>query len=118
MEINFFEPDSVPQPKDKVKIESVVATPYPDGWRVRFVIEVTPFQERPNLEIHIRRADGHDVAHLSVIETMHRHMEFTIHIRGVESPPGTYTAGVDLYYDGEQATVQDRREVTFTVEGK
>jgi hypothetical protein len=115
--IDFFESHDVPQPRDKVRIESVTATPYPDGWRVKLVIEVTPFQERPNLEIRVRSAAGRDVSQLSVIETMHRHMEFTIHIRGVASPAGSYTLGVDLYYGEDRTTPQDRHEVVFSIQG-
>ncbi len=124
MDINFYESADVPQPRDKVKIERFEAKPYPDGWRVRIILEVTPFQERPSLEIRVR-TDGKDgetgeasarrVAELSVIETMTRHMEFTVHIRGVTSPVGPYIAEADLYYENLSAP-QDRRVVPFTVE--
>jgi hypothetical protein len=115
MDINFFDSKDVPQPKDKIKIERLETTPYPDGWRLRIVIQVTPFQERPNLEIAVRSADGRPVAALSVIETMHRHMEFTVHIRGVPSPVGQYVTAVDLYYENAQEP-QDHRELVFNVE--
>ena len=116
--INFFESADIPQPKDKIKIEKVEAQPYPDGWRVRVVIDVTPFQERPNLEIRVKNAVGRDVSQLSVIETMHRHMEFTVHIRGVQSPIGDYTTEVDLYYGEERTTPQDHHATKFSVEAK
>ena len=118
MDINFFESADVPQPRDKIKIERFEAKPYPDGWRIRIIIEVTPFQERPSLEIRVQtdEQDGkRHVAELSVIETMTRHMEFTVHIRGVPSPVGQYIAEADLYYENLDAP-QDRRAVPFTVE--
>jgi hypothetical protein len=117
MNINFFESSDVPQPRDKVKIERVEARPYPDGWRVKVIVEVTPFQERPNLEIRLLSAAGQVISELSVIETMHRHMEFTIHIRGVASPAGQYVTNVDLYY-GDREHPQDHREAAFSVESK
>ena len=52
--INFFESNDVPQPRDKVKIERVDTQPYPDGWRVKVIVEVTPFEDRPSLEIRVR----------------------------------------------------------------
>jgi hypothetical protein len=52
---------------------------------------------------------------LSVIETMHRAMEFTVHIRGVNSPVGEYTATVDLFYD-DRTQPQDHREMVFKIE--
>jgi hypothetical protein len=118
MDINFFEPADVPQPRDKVKIERFEAKPYPDGWRIRLIVDVTPFQERPSLEIRVQTGDEDQkrrVAELSVIETMTRHMEFTVHIRGVPSPVGQYLAEAELYYENVDAP-QDRRAVPFTVE--
>ncbi len=118
MEISFFESADVPQPRDKIKIEHFEAKPYPDGWRVRIILDVTPFQERPSLEIRLQTDDQRGkqhVAELSVIETMTRHMEFTVHIRGVPSPAGEYIAEADLYYESPDAP-QDRRTVPFTVE--
>jgi hypothetical protein len=114
-ELNFFESTDIPQPRDKIKIESVEANPYPDGWRVKLVIRVTPFQERPNLEITIDNIDGRRVAELTVIETMHRHMEFTIHIRGVPTPVGSYIVKTELYYE-DRAKAQSFHETPFSVE--
>ncbi len=117
MDINFFESADVPQPRDKIKIERFEAKPYPDGWRIRIILEVTPFQERPSLEIRVQATEKENrrrVAELSVVETMTRHMEFTVHIRGVPSPVGQYVAEADLYYENLDAP-QDRRAVLFTV---
>jgi hypothetical protein len=115
MNVDFFESGAAPQPRDKIRIERLEAQPYADGWRVKITIEVTPFQERPSLEIRVRSRENQPVAQLSVIETMHRHMEFTVHIRGVSSPVGDYTAEVDLYYDNPESP-QDRRVSSFVVE--
>lgn len=115
MDINFVEPQNVPQPKDKVKITTLGARPYPDGWRVRVNIDVTPFQERPNLEVYLHTVEGVAVAQLSVIETMHKSMEFTIHIRNVMTPDADYVLSADLYY-GERDQVQDHAEARFTIQ--
>lgn len=113
--IDFFNPEDAPQPRDKVKIERLEAQPYPDGWRVKIVITLTPFQERPNLELNVRSQAGRVVSEMSVIETMIRHMEFTVHIRGVPSPAGDYVASAVLYYGEDPAQVQHRVEVPFSV---
>lgn len=102
MTINFFQPGDVPQPPDKVKIELLEASVYPDGWRVKVEIHVTPFQKRPSLEIAlIKREDvdtGKIVANLSIIETMHPKMEFTMHIRNVDTPTGDYLVKTALFF--------------------
>jgi hypothetical protein len=114
--IDFFNPQDVPQPRDKIKVEKLEPKPYPDGWRVRVIVDVTPFQERPSLEIRVRSAEGRIVSELSVIETMIRHMEFTVHIRGVESPAGNYIAEAALYYGDDPSIVQHQLDIPFTIE--
>lgn len=112
MNIELF--DSPPQPRDKVKIERLEVKPYPDGWRVKINVDVTPFQERPSLELYIHTAAGKLIASPSVIETMHAKMEFTVHVRGVPSPDGDYTAEAALYYEDRSAPT-DRRQVAFSI---
>ncbi len=114
MELNFFESNDIPQPRDQIKIEKLTAAPYPDGWRVRVGVDVTPFQERPSLEINLITADDKSVAQLSVIETMHRSMEFTIHIRGIARPEGRYILRAELYYE-ERTQVQHQQEIQFDI---
>ena len=102
MTINFFQPGDVPQPADKVKIEYLNASAYPDGWRVKVDIHVTPFQQRPSLELALIKKEAADagkiVAHLSIIETMHPKMEFTMHIRNVDVPQGEYLVKTVLFF--------------------
>lgn len=115
MNIDFFEQKDVPQPRTNIKIERLEARPYPDGWRIKLMIDVTPFQERPSLELRVRTAAGREVAELSVIETMHRSMEFTVHVRGVPSPLGDYVLEADLYYE-ERTAPQDQQATPFSIE--
>ena len=69
MDMQFFDdPNVVPQPKDKIKIESLNVTPYPDRFRVFIDIKVTPFQIRPNLILVARTHDGKIVGELNIIE--------------------------------------------------
>ncbi|HLY28086.1 MAG TPA: hypothetical protein VKQ72_17200 [Aggregatilineales bacterium] len=115
--IDFFAPSDVPQPPDKIVVEKLEAKPYPDGWRVRVSVDVTPFQQRPNLEIQVRSAEGRVVSELSVIETMIRHMEFTMHLRGLASPRGSYMLTASLYYGEDPSQSQHRSETPFEIEG-
>lgn len=105
-------------PRDQVKITNVTATPYPDGRRVNVAIEITPFRERPNLEIAIRRMDGdqgpHVVASTSVIAIMNFRVDFNLHIRGVADPAGGYTVSVGLYYE-EARSPQHSRTIDLTI---
>jgi len=115
MEINLFNDDSlVPQPKHKVKIEALSATPYPDRFRVKIQLKLTPFQERPTLIVVAKRVDGRQVSDLDIIATMHYDNEYTLHIRGVDAPQGRYTLTAELYYETRNPP-QDRRQIEFQI---
>lgn len=108
MTINFFEQGGVPQPPDKVKIELLEAAPYEEGWRVGVTVHVTPFQKRPNLDIALfRKGDNKPVAHLSIIETMHPKMEFTMHLRGIDEPAGDYVLKAALFFREVEEDAQE-----------
>lgn len=115
MEIPLFDTgDQIPQPKDKIRIEDLKVTPYPDRFRVFIEVKVTPFRERPNLILAMRDLDGKLIGELSIIETMHANMEFTMHIRGMADPAGQYTLTADLFYENKNPP-QDRRVVEFEI---
>ena len=102
MGIHFFETDQDQlQPRENVRIKEVTITPYPDRFRVHVEIKVTPFRERPNLVIVVRDEQDRVVSELDVIATMHSTMEFTIHLRYVDNPAGTYSLSVDLFYESK-----------------
>ena len=114
MDLPLIEPADMPQPREAVRIRSARVQPYPDGWRVKLTIDVTPFQERPNLEIRVISGLNRVISELSVIETMHAHMEFTLHIRGLTSPLGDYVAEIELFYD-DRALLQGHVRLPFSI---
>jgi hypothetical protein len=86
---------------EETKILSLSAQPYPDGYRLRVNIEVTPFQTRPYIEVTLVDADGEEVASTNIVEPLSWKLEFTLHIRGELHNP--YTLSARLYYpDGPQ----------------
>ena len=110
----FFDSDEAPLPREQVKITELTVQPYPDGSRVAMQLKITPFLERPNLEIYARKDGGPIVAEMSVIETMTPRLEFTLHIRGVDSLAGDYALRAELYYD-DRLSPLDTREIQFTI---
>jgi hypothetical protein len=120
MTISFFEPDAIPQPKDKVKIEYLAAGVQPDRWRIKIEIHVTPFQVRPNLAVALLRDSGEGdnplvVGDMTIIETMHNKMEFMLHIRGLPDPHGHYRLKTRLFYEQGVHHPTDEREVAVYV---
>ena len=101
-------------PPDEIKIKTVGAAPYPDNRRVKVTVEVTPFRERPNLEITILDADGRPIANTSAIGLMNFTTSYVMHLRGVQDPAGAYTVQVQLFYESLDQ-VQDSREAELHI---
>lgn len=95
----------------ETRITSLTAEPYSDGYRLRVNIEMTPFQQRPHLEVSLKDADGEEVASSSIVEPLSWKIEFTMHIRGELKNP--YTLEATLFYpDGPAA---EPKTFTFDV---
>src|SRR5689334_19176428 len=115
MEINIFnDPNKVPKPKSAVRIEELQAEPYPDGFRVKVTVRLTPFQERPNMLLVLKQADGTLINELSIIETMHYDSDYVIHIKRKSNPAGDYVLEAELFYETRQPP-QDRANVSFSI---
>jgi hypothetical protein len=114
MDIPIIPMSGAPKSRGEIRIEQLEITPYPDRFRIHIHLVVTPFLERPNLLLVAHNENDRVVSELSVIETMHNDMEFTLHLRGVDDPAGMYTLSVDLFYETRQPP-QDSMVETFTV---
>ena len=102
----FFPEDNLNRmTPEETRITALSAVPYPDGYRLRVDIEMTPFQKRPYLEVNLTNADGEEVASASIVEPMTWKIEFTMHIRGELKNP--YMLAARLFYpDGPQTEPQ------------
>lgn len=108
-----------PQPREGVRLTQASLTPYADGRRVKMLLTLTPFMEKPSLDVHVTNAAGQEVASMSLIETMEADFEFTLHLRGPE-PHGAYTAHFEVFYLTSEDVlgprqIVDTRTVTFEV---
>ena len=97
MDIFFPDPDEVRLPPEEVRLREMQVTPLPDGRRVKIFLELTPFMKRPNVDVSITAASGKEVARTSILETMSRKLEFTMHLREIE-PGSEYTLESIVYY--------------------
>ena len=109
----FFPEDNLQRmTPEETRILDLNAEPYPDGYRLRVNIEITPYQKRPHIEVLLTGADGEEIASTSIVEPMSWKLEFTMHIRGELNNP--YTLEAKLFYpDGPAAEPQ-----TFTFDVK
>jgi hypothetical protein len=118
MDIKFFDdPLEQPRPREDVRFRQIGLYLYPDLRRFAFGVELTPFTERPSIEVLVANGDGQPAGSLNVIETMTPNFTLTMHLRDRETV-NPYELTAVLYYswpDREKIEVE-RRVVTFEVE--
>jgi len=108
----FFPEDSLERMSpEQTRITSLRAEPYPDGYRLRVNIEMTPFLKRPYLEVTLTDAQAEEVASASIVEPLAWKLEFTMHLRGELHNP--YTLQARLYYPDGPAP--EPKNFTFDV---
>jgi hypothetical protein len=93
----FFPEDNLKRmTPEETDITSLSAEPYPDGYRLRVNIQITPFQKRPHIDVRLTDVNGDEVGSTTIVEPMGWKLEFTMHIRGELKNP--YTLEAKLYY--------------------
>jgi hypothetical protein len=107
----------VPRARDEVRFTSVTVKPYTDGRRIKLNFGLTPFLERPSVDMAVTNSEGREVAALSLIEAMDTEFDFTVHLRGPE-PRGEHTLQLTLFYletdePGAARQVVDEHRLTF-----
>ncbi len=97
MDFFFNDPNEIRLPPDEVRIRDLQVQVLDEGRKVKVYLEVDPFQKRPNAELTITDPQGIPVANVSIIESMLRKMELTMHLRG-EPHSGQHTIEAVLFY--------------------
>lgn len=67
-------------PPADTRLLDLHAEPYPDGKRLRVTINLTPFQQKPYLELTLTDLTGDIIATTSIIEPVAWGLELTMHI--------------------------------------
>ncbi len=96
--MNPYQPPEDGLPPAEVRFTELRAEPWPDNSRrVRIHMQLTPFLERPDIEVIIVGSDGKKVSGIDIIETIDDQMTFTMHLKeGITS--GTFTVQASLSY--------------------
>ncbi len=81
MDIFFQDPSVIPLPPSEVRIQHLEAVLAADQRRVHIALELTPFQQKPSLELTLQDAHGDELAQTLIIETMTPGLELTMHLR-------------------------------------
>ncbi|KAA3655480.1 MAG: hypothetical protein DWQ04_33475 [Chloroflexi bacterium] len=112
MEINFFDDSSkAPKSREDVRLNQLGLYLHEDKRRVSVGFDMTPFIERPCIEVTAVNARGEHAGSLHVIDTMDANFSLVMHLRDKE-PTDIYEITAVLYYatpDTERVNVH-----TFT----
>jgi hypothetical protein len=106
-----------PRPRAEVRLAGVAVKPYPDGRRMKLHFSLTPFLERPSVDMSVTNLAGTEVATLHLIEAMDTSFDFTMHLRGPD-PGGEHRLRMVLFYPesdepGAPRQIVDEQTVTF-----
>jgi hypothetical protein len=98
MQINFFEdPAKAPKSREDVRLNELGLYVYPDGRRVAVGFNLTPFLEKPCIEVRVVNERGEKAGWLNVIETIETNFSLTMHLRDKE-PTTFYEVTAVVYY--------------------
>ena len=98
--MEFFnnDPNLIRYPPAETHLLELRANPDPDGKRLRVSLDLTPFQQRPIIELELTDSAGNEVASASIIEPVGWKLELTLHIRKNGPTTGKYTLAASLSY--------------------
>jgi hypothetical protein len=114
-ELNPANAGIVPVPPQEMRFTELKVEPVLDGGpvRLRVYVEVTAFQQRPNMEIALNDADGDEIVSASIIEPMQRRNVFTMHVRGSQQS-GKFSLHARLFYPDQPDS--DTRQIEFEIQ--
>lgn len=115
--INFYnDSDRQGREPQDVRLNQLGLFVYEDGRRIAVGFNITPFRERPSIEVIANNERGQPAGSLTIIEALQPNFSLTMHLRDA-SPTEEYTIRAELYYvdsDGERQVV-DSKETTVDV---
>ena len=115
MEIHFFDdPQNQPRSREDVRIKQVGLFIQEDGRRLNFGLELTPFLERPCIDVDISNAEGKLAGSLSVIEQDTPNFSLMMHLRD-KAAADPYQLRVAIYYTTPETekTIVDEQIISF-----
>ncbi len=116
MDIKFFDdPLQSPNSREDVRIKQLGLYLFEDRRRVAVGFDITPFLERPSIQVSIRDLQGKEVSSLHVIETLETNFSLTMHLRDPE-PQDTYEVSATLYYATPDTDREDIQTISKTLD--
>ncbi|MBK6709873.1 MAG: hypothetical protein KA362_07180 [Chloroflexi bacterium] len=114
MQIQFFDnPLETPKSREDVRLNDLGLYVYPDGRRVAVGFNLTPFLEKPCIEVRVVNERGEPAGWLNVIETIETNFSLTMHLRDKE-PTQRYEVTAVVYYATPETERMDVHKLVKT----
>ncbi|MCA9873142.1 MAG: hypothetical protein KC441_05790 [Anaerolineales bacterium] len=111
MQIHFYDdPGETPKSREDVRLNDLGLYVYPDGRRVAVGFNLTPFLEKPSIEVRVVNERGEPAGWLNVIETIETNFSLTMHLRDKE-PTSHYEVTATVYYQTPETDRMDVHQV-------
>ena len=113
--INFFDdPQKRGRAREDVRLQQLGLFVYEDGRRVAIGFNLTPFAERPSIEVTATNEQGQVAGSMTIIEALAPNFNLTMHLRD-DKPTDKYEIEVVVYYKDEegQRIEVDRKRATI-----
>jgi hypothetical protein len=118
MRIQFYDdPVRGPKPRDEMRFNQIGIYVHEDGRRISVGFDITPFMERPSINILVTNEMGEEAASTSIIEVVETNFNLTLHLRDNEIA-GKYKLEAVLYYNSpnNDKKIVDRISRSFDVQ--
>ena len=99
--MGFFQidPNVERMPPSSTRLIDRRAEPSPDGKRLKVGLDLTPFQEKPYLDLELTGPSGESLATTSIVEPVNWNLELNLHIRkSVRDTQGKYKLTAIISY--------------------
>lgn len=105
--INFFDdPEKRGNAREDVRLKQLGIFVHEDRRRVAIGFNLTPFAERPSIEVNATSSDGKHAGSLTIIEALAPNFNLTMHLRE-GSPDDKYEIEAVVYYKDEDGARQE-----------
>ena len=103
----FNDPLQQSRSRGEIRFNKLGIFIFEDRQRIAVGFDITPFRERPSIDVSIVNITGKEEASLSIIEAMQSNFTLTMHLRE-PAPDRQYEIQARLYYrtaDGDREVV-------------
>jgi len=98
MEFLFNDPNTERLTPAETRLLNLCAELDSNKKHLRIVLCLTPFQEKPDIELKLTDSTGTEIASTSIIEPVEWNLELILHIRKIVASPGKCTLAASLSY--------------------